>query len=73
MITLYLKSMIPSNLTGKRLQAWRESRGWSRSYVAGKIGRHSGFIWKMEVITDVVPMYAAILFSAVDKGIGPLE
>lgn len=65
--------MIPSTLTGKKLQAWRIKKGWSRSYVATRVGKSYGWMWGLEISTEFVPLDAALLFAAVDRDIEPLS
>lgn len=65
--------MIPSALTGKRLEEWRVGKGWSRSYVAKRAGKTYGWIWGLEIGDKLVPLDAALIFAAIDINLDPLS
>lgn len=60
--------MQQSAITGKQLMEWRESHGFSRKWLCGKIGCSSSALWKWES-SEYVPVIAERACAAVKAGL----
>jgi transcriptional regulator with XRE-family HTH domain len=65
--------MLKSTITGKEFKSWRESHGWSRIWLANKIGVAQSSLWKWEKDDVLVPLVVTLASLALAYKLNPTE
>jgi transcriptional regulator with XRE-family HTH domain len=61
------------SITGIKLRKWREEKGWSRKFLASRLGISPSGLWKYEQRRTAIPIYIALACEKLSQEVTELK